>query len=341
MKKILFAAIAALSLSACIGEKADPNVYTIKGTATGFDGKPAYLTSGNDTLGVDTIKNGSFVFTGKVETPFQAYIDIDSLQGTDFYIEPGVINYDANNHRITGTPMNNDLMEIGDKVKIINEDINREGANVDSILDSYNTMIAMYLTKHAGDPMGRDLFKVQAREFSKSQIDSVLSLYPLYAQDEELKALSEMKGIQEKTVAGNPYIDISGVDVRTGKEFKLSDVIAKGKPVIVDFWASWCGPCRQEINEYLSKYAKEYKGKVNFIGIAVWERSMDDTKGAMRELPISWPVLFADGRGEETCKTYGIDGIPHIMLIGPDGTILARDIRGEKIKETIDKVLAE
>ncbi|MBQ0057675.1 MAG: TlpA family protein disulfide reductase [Bacteroidales bacterium] len=144
------------------------------------------------------------------------------------------------------------------------------------------------------------------------------------------------KLVQQQTAPGSQYIDIEGVTVAIdvespadGLDIKLSDIVKQGKPVLVDFWASWCGPCRQEIPN-IANVANKYAGKINVVGIAVWDK-LADTRKAMTELPISWPIIFS----EQATEPYGIDGIPHIMLIAPDGTILARDLRGEAIEKAV------
>lgn len=132
---------------------------------------------------------------------------------------------------------------------------------------------------------------------------------------------------------GMPFLDFYGI-TPDGDLVKLSDYVGKGKYVLVDYWASWCGPCKEEAEKTLRPLYEKYKDDDRFIilGVATWDEP-ENTMKALGKLKYPWPQII--GTGEHPMTLYGFDGIPQIMLFGPDGKLIARDLREVNLIHTV------
>lgn len=126
---------------------------------------------------------------------------------------------------------------------------------------------------------------------------------------------------------------------KNGKEVSISSF--KGKVLIVDFWASWCGPCKAEIPKLKAIY-NDFKNnkKVAFLSISIdekrenWLKALDNEK-------MEWTQLLAPNSGKEALEKYQFKGIPFIIAIGADGHIFRKNLRGEAVREAINDALSQ
>ena len=120
-----------------------------------------------------------------------------------------------------------------------------------------------------------------------------------------------------------------------GKKVSLKDEVAKHELTIIDFWASWCGPCMHEVPNLVSLYNKYKDTGLGIVGISL-DEDEDSWKSAIEENKMSWTQLSdLQGWNNAAARLYGVESIPHILVVNKKGEIIAEDLRGEDLKNFI------
>lgn len=333
--------------------------YTISGKIDAkYNGKQICLTEQNVFVDTVVVENGTFEFKrnisdqalGAVKIPGNRRIQADVIfyPGADITVDftqnPIAVtdNGGLNDKRIE---LNEAVMVAGNAVNAKIQQLQQQGmapkdiqtavnADIEAVYDIYRKAIE----DNKGNMFGAYILGTVAEEFytTLGALDTMIGKVK-YAEKNPVVMLARENLLKsEATQAGKMFIDFSGFTV-DGNPVKLSDYVGKGKYVLADFWASWCGPCKAEIPNLVELQNKFGGDKFTVIGINVWDEE-DKFKASLTAEGINYPQIYIprDNKDDATAL-YGIRGIPQIILFGPDGVIVQRNLRGDAMKKLVEE----
>lgn len=334
--------------------------YTIKGTVNGMDGKKVYLNDAeNDRAVMDsaTVSNNAFTFKGTQPKACFASVSVGRI-GTTVILEDGTINVSLNNPRkATGSPTNDILDACNEKINSFNDEfraLRKQASELkedqkdemaalekkwEEISNKQTAVVKECINQNLNNIVSAYLLRMNESSLSSEEVAKILAdASPAMKENGFAKAVIEHQVAVKRSEVGQKFTDFTMKDVND-KEVSLSDYIGKGKYVLIDFWASWCGPCRGEMPHVKAAYEKFASKGFEIVGVSLDSKKEAWLKG-ISDLGITWPQM-SDLKGWqcEGAKIYGVRGIPATLLVDPNGVIIGKNLRGDDIEKKLNEVL--
>lgn len=335
MKTAFFFGALAICMVSCTAQATTPANYNVTvNLSDDWDGSMIYMTDFDSGVKLDStiVEDGKAVFKGPHTSDAMVRLIMDGNRMGDFFLEATDITVSGRDVKSNGRlqadmdAMSARLAALAQEYQSLPDD-STAAIRGNKIQEQYNAVLDSTMNANIDNPLGRYIFLQQAYDLSLAELDAAIKAHPQLGASKRIADLREKKVTKEETSPGHKYKDFT-ITQPDGSTKRLSDYVGNGHYTLVDFWASWCGPCIRETKVIKQLYEK-YNGKgLEVLGVAVWDEPQNTLK-AIEQHQLPWNQII----NAQTIPTdiYGISGIPCIILIAPDGTIVSRDKQDEEL----------
>ncbi len=342
MKKL----ISTLALGALVLVSCSNNKYTVElSTPAEVKGDTMAIVDpmNGDTIVTAIAGDSTVVFTGTIEQPRLGYVVAGGYPMAQLVVEPGTITFDKGTGLPHGTKFNDSYSAYIQKTMELveaNRALLENEQSRDSIFQAVFIPDAVkFIQDNSGSPYNIMVFGPMADQMDIKDLKICAEADTMIGNNPDTQRMIKTAEAKVATGVGKKFVDVN-VEQADGALVKLSQYVKPGQYTIIDFWASWCGPCRAEIPTLISLYNKYKSAGLEVVGVAVWDQPEETTK-AVEELGIPYPII--KGKKDNTVVTdaYGVMAIPTILVIDPQGKIVARDLRGAALEAKIAELLSK
>lgn len=338
--------------------------YTISGSITDKEPSIIYLQQrieGN-WKNIDSVQmvNGKFEFTGTVTVPDAYYLSKGEKDKLILFVENCPISVTADSSQLSNAKVNggtaqslfneynkaysskdSELMSVYEQWKAEQDaGIKKQlEVKVDSLDKQLTLFQEQYMGEHLSSPVAAFLLtQIQYGKNSEELSQLLAKLDASLSETNAYKAIKSRVEALKKVAIGQKAPDFTQNDAE-GTPITFSSVYAKNSYTLVDFWASWCGPCRAENPNVVAAF-QQFSGK----GFGVFGVSLDKDKErwlkAIADDKLTWPhVSELNGWGNEAAKEYAVNSIPANFLVDKNGTIVGANLRGEELVKKLEELL--
>ena len=367
MKKLLYLIIAAALLGSCSTEKK----YTITGTIDGADSSLVFIQKrvAGQFVKIDSamILDGKFeIAGGMVDYPDMVYFMIDGKRGAKtFFLENSKIEISGKADSlmavtVTGSTTQDEydmyveeMKPVNDKMKALNDEYREvrtadpeRAAAIDAETETlYEESVQMqkdYVKAHPASFATVSILKSISYGMDEVELEEYLNaLDPKLAVAQTVIDLRERVAVLKTVAIGVVAPDFEQADAE-GNMIKMSS-LNTGKYLFIDFWASWCGPCRRENPNVVKAYEAFHPLGLEMLGVSLdRENEKDKWLEAIVMDQLGWNhVSDLQYWNNAAAKLYGVNSIPANILLDSDGVIIAKNLRGEKLHEKLAELLAQ